>query len=136
MKSEEVESKNPECFRIQDFWCGQQDSNLHAFAVEPKSTESTNSTMPAFIKLSVFRPVAVPGECPRRERLRPSPTAATRSGRCFRHRRRSRRSPPSLPIPPCPHTVIFYHEALQKSTNDMTKFAPARKKRLTLHNYT
>ena len=28
-------------------WCGQQDSNLHAFAVEPKSTESTNSTMPA-----------------------------------------------------------------------------------------
>ena len=30
-----------------DFWCGQQDSNLHALAVEPKSTESTNSTMPA-----------------------------------------------------------------------------------------
>ena len=29
-------------------WCGQQDSNLHAFAVEPKSTESTNSTMPAY----------------------------------------------------------------------------------------
>ena len=29
-------------------WCGQQDSNLHAHAVEPKSTESTNSTMPAF----------------------------------------------------------------------------------------
>ena len=28
-------------------WCGQQDSNLHALAVEPKSTESTNSTMPA-----------------------------------------------------------------------------------------
>ena len=28
-------------------WCGQQDSNLHACAVEPKSTESTNSTMPA-----------------------------------------------------------------------------------------
>ena len=30
------------------FWCGQQDSNLHALAVEPKSTESTNSTMPAW----------------------------------------------------------------------------------------
>ena len=30
------------------FWCGQQDSNLHALAVEPKSTESTNSTMPAY----------------------------------------------------------------------------------------
>ena len=29
-------------------WCGQQDSNLHALAVEPKSTESTNSTMPAY----------------------------------------------------------------------------------------
>ena len=29
-------------------WCGQQDSNLHAHAVEPKSTESTNSTMPAY----------------------------------------------------------------------------------------
>ena len=29
-------------------WCGQQDSNLHACAVEPKSTESTNSTMPAY----------------------------------------------------------------------------------------
>ena len=28
-------------------WCGQQDSNLHAHAMEPKSTESTNSTMPA-----------------------------------------------------------------------------------------
>ncbi len=34
--------------RILLFWCGQQDSNLHAFAVEPKSTESTNSTMPAY----------------------------------------------------------------------------------------
>ena len=33
--------------RIILVWCGQQDSNLHAFAVEPKSTESTNSTMPA-----------------------------------------------------------------------------------------
>ena len=30
-------------------WCGQQASNLHALAVEPKSTESTNSTMPAYI---------------------------------------------------------------------------------------
>ncbi len=29
------------------FWCGRQDSNLHAFAEEPKSTESTNSTTPA-----------------------------------------------------------------------------------------
>ena len=28
-------------------WCGRQDSNLHAFAEEPKSTESTNSTTPA-----------------------------------------------------------------------------------------
>ena len=31
------------------YWCGQQDSNLHAYAMEPKSTESTNSTMPADI---------------------------------------------------------------------------------------
>ena len=30
------------------FWCGQQDSNLHARALEPKSNESTNSTMPAY----------------------------------------------------------------------------------------
>ena len=30
------------------FWCGRQDSNLHAFAEEPKSTESTNSTTPAY----------------------------------------------------------------------------------------
>ena len=29
-------------------WCGQQDSNLHALAGEPKSPESTNSTMPAY----------------------------------------------------------------------------------------
>ena len=29
-------------------WCGQQDSNLHALAGEPKSPESTNSTMPAW----------------------------------------------------------------------------------------
>ena len=35
------------------FWCGRQDSNLHAFALEPKSNESTNSTTPAFIKLKV-----------------------------------------------------------------------------------
>ena len=46
---------------------------------------------------SVRLTVAVPGECPRRKRLRPSPTAATRSGRSSRPRRRSRRSlPPSL----------------------------------------
>ena len=35
-------------------WCGQQDSNLHAFAVEPKSTESTNSTMPAYCFALLF----------------------------------------------------------------------------------
>ena len=35
-------------------WCGQQDSNLHAYAMEPKSTESTNSTMPAEKMLSDF----------------------------------------------------------------------------------
>ena len=29
-------------------WCGRQDSNLHAFALEPKSNESTNSTTPAY----------------------------------------------------------------------------------------
>ena len=29
------------------YWCGRQDSNLHAHAEEPKSTESTNSTTPA-----------------------------------------------------------------------------------------
>ena len=34
--------------RVLFCWCGQQDSNLHALAVEPKSTESTNSTMPAY----------------------------------------------------------------------------------------
>ena len=33
-----------EAFRL---WCGRQDSNLHAEAEEPKSTESTNSTTPA-----------------------------------------------------------------------------------------
>ena len=29
-------------------WCGRQDSNLHALALEPKSNESTNSTTPAY----------------------------------------------------------------------------------------
>ena len=29
-------------------WCGRQDSNLHAHALEPKSNESTNSTTPAY----------------------------------------------------------------------------------------
>ena len=28
-------------------WCGQQDSNLHGFPLEPKSSVSANSTMPA-----------------------------------------------------------------------------------------
>ena len=44
-------------------WCGQQDSNLHAFAVEPKSTESTNSTMPA-----CFVPLFLHGEGTEAER--------------------------------------------------------------------
>ena len=30
-------------------WCGRQDSNLHALALEPKSNESTNSTTPAYL---------------------------------------------------------------------------------------
>ena len=38
-------------------------------------------------------PVAVPSECPRSFDLRPSLTAATRSGRSSRHWRRSHRSP-------------------------------------------
>ena len=29
-------------------WCGQQDSNLHGFPLEPKSSVSANSTMSAF----------------------------------------------------------------------------------------
>ena len=29
-------------------WCGQQDSNLHGFPLEPKSSVSANSTMPAY----------------------------------------------------------------------------------------
>ena len=42
------------------YWCGQQDSNLHAHAMEPKSTESTNSTMPAYSVILHRLPVAVP----------------------------------------------------------------------------
>ena len=45
-------AKKTRWFRIKTIvliWCGQQDSNLHALAVEPKSTESTNSTMPAYL---------------------------------------------------------------------------------------
>ena len=42
-----------------------------------------------------YYPVAVPDECPRRIRLRPSSTAATRSDRSSRPRRRSHRSPPA-----------------------------------------
>ena len=30
------------------YWCGQQDSNLHGFPLEPKSNVSANSTMSAF----------------------------------------------------------------------------------------
>ena len=36
-------------------WCGRQDSNLHAFAEEPKSTESTNSTTPAIASIFYHR---------------------------------------------------------------------------------
>ena len=45
------------------FWCGRQDSNLHAFAEEPKSTESTNSTTPAcsFVPLIFFTEEASEG---------------------------------------------------------------------------
>ncbi len=38
-------------------WCGQQDSNLHGFPLEPKSSVSANSTMPASLrqnKLPIF----------------------------------------------------------------------------------
>ena len=57
------------------FSCGQQDSNLHAYAVEPKSTESTNSTMPAhsgeyFIMYS--------GGCQSKDRLIFSPLNCTK----------------------------------------------------------
>ena len=42
------EKSHPDSIKVRvGTWCGQQDSNLHAFAVEPKSTESTNSTLPA-----------------------------------------------------------------------------------------
>ena len=60
-------------------------------------------------------PVAVPGECPRRYRHRPSPTAATHSARFIRHRRRSHR----FPIPPHPHGSLFYHGAAAKSTDNL-----------------
>ena len=36
-------------------WCGRQDSNLHALALEPKSNESTNSTTPAYEAVGVIR---------------------------------------------------------------------------------
>ena len=39
-------------------WCGRQDSNLHAHALEPKSNESTNSTTPAYS----FVPLILHGE--------------------------------------------------------------------------
>ena len=32
------------------WWCGQQDSNLHGFPLEPKSSVSANSTIPAYEK--------------------------------------------------------------------------------------
>ena len=71
MKSKEVKSKNPECFRIQDFWCGQQDSNLHALAGEPKSPESTNSTMPAYFLCLWVAFVGAVFDRPRANTVRP-----------------------------------------------------------------
>ena len=100
------------------YWCGQQDSNLHAHAMEPKSTESTNSTMPAYSVIffckKMFRdrkslnpprlPVAVP-EIFLSLFARKISTAATRSAHFLRHRRRSHR----FPIPSYPHVQTFYH---------------------------
>ena len=41
-------------------WCGRQDSNLHAHALEPKSNESTNSTTPAYFIVPLFLHGEVP----------------------------------------------------------------------------
>ena len=97
--------KDSDCITIRVlFWYGRQDLNLHGNPLEPKSNVSANSTTPAFIKL-----FALLSCCGTRQPLRLSkqtcalPTAATRSGRFFRHRRRSHRSPTCLPIPPRPH---------------------------------
>ena len=43
------------------FWCGWQDSNLHACALEPKSNESTNSTTSAFGAILPWLPPLVNG---------------------------------------------------------------------------
>ena len=40
----------------QTLWYGQQDLNLHARALEPKSNVSANSTMPAYELTSVSLP--------------------------------------------------------------------------------
>ena len=50
------------------------------------------------------------------KRLRPSLTAATRSGRFFRHRRRSHRSPR-------PHALLFYHGKNEKSTESACRIS-------------
>ena len=54
MGSSPSRTKKEEGIAFLFFWCGQQDSNLHALAVEPKSTESTNSTMPAYFLVPVY----------------------------------------------------------------------------------
>ena len=59
------------------YWCGQQDSNLHAHAMEPKSTESTNSTMPAysvFYRVFLLRCPKFSVRCPL-TKFRPRPRA-------------------------------------------------------------
>ena len=97
-------------------WCGWQDSNLHARALEPKSNESTNSTTSAYFVISKIsvRNTKNSNEsscCGARQPLHMTkqacvlPTATTRSARCIRHRRRSHR----FPIPPHPQVGLFYH---------------------------
>ena len=82
---------------------------------EPKSYVSANSTTPAYsiiyIKLTLYEPKSyVSSCCGTRHSLRLTkqaralPTAATRSARLLRHRRRSHRSPIS------PHPRIFYRQ--------------------------
>ena len=86
------------------FWYGRQDLNLHGCPLEPKSNVSANSTTPACFKLFALMSCCGARQCRRTAKCAwPSPTAATRSGRLIRHRRRSHRSPPRPRVKP------FYH---------------------------
>ena len=97
-------------------WCGRQDLNLHA--LRHMSLNHTCLPIPPrphifnyLYRITLYEPKSyVSSCCGARHSLRLTkqaralPTAATRSARLFRHRRRSHRSP----IPPRPR--IFYRQ--------------------------